>query len=52
MAHKGYDSDPLNAALAAAGTEMIAPNRAPRRQMTQDARPCGVIAPAGSSSAR
>ena len=35
---KAYDSDPLDAALAAKGIEMIAPNRCNRTQ-TQDGRP-------------
>jgi transposase len=35
---KAYDSDPLDAALADEGIELIAPNRANRRQ-TQDGRP-------------
>ena len=35
---KAYDSDPLDAELAAQGIEMIAPNRAKRRK-TQDGRP-------------
>jgi transposase len=35
---KAYDSDPLDAALAAKGIEMIAPNRS-NRTPTQDGRP-------------
>jgi len=34
-----YDSDPLDAELAAQGIEMIAPNRSTRRRKTQDGRP-------------
>ena len=36
---KAYDSDPLDEELAELGIEMIAPNRAKRREMTQDGRP-------------
>ena len=37
---KAYDSDPLDAQLAAVGIEMIAPHRANRKQpATQDGRP-------------
>ncbi|WP_157465451.1 IS5 family transposase [Deinococcus apachensis] len=36
---KAYDSDPLDAELAALGVEMIAPNRKNRKQKTQDGRP-------------
>ena len=37
---KAYDSDPLDAELAARGIEMIAPHRANRKQAaTQDGRP-------------
>jgi transposase len=36
---KAYDSDPLDAELAAAGIEMIAPHRSNRKQpVTQDGR--------------
>jgi transposase len=34
-----YDSDPLDARLAARGIELIAPNRRSRRTRTQDGRP-------------
>jgi transposase len=34
-----YDSDALDAQLAAQGIEMISPNRANRRERTQDGRP-------------
>ncbi len=36
---KAYDSDPLDAELAALGMEMIAPNRKNRTQKMQDGRP-------------
>jgi transposase len=37
---KAYDSDPLDAELAAAGVEMIAPHRSNRKKAaTQDGRP-------------
>jgi transposase len=37
---KAYDSDPLDRQLAAEyGIEMISPNRAKRKRMTQDRRP-------------
>lgn len=36
---KAYDSDPLDAELAALGIEMIAPNRRNRKHRTQDGRP-------------
>ena len=36
---KAYDSDPLDAALAEQGIEMIAPNRRGRKVQTQDGRP-------------
>ena len=36
---KAYDSDPLDAELAAVGVEMIAPNRKNRKHKTQDGRP-------------
>ena len=36
---KAYDSDPLDAELAALGIEMIAPNRKNRKKKTQDGRP-------------
>jgi len=36
---KAYDSDPLDAELAALGIEMIAPNRKNRKEKTQDGRP-------------
>ena len=40
LGDRAYDSDPLDAALAAAGTELIAPHRANRsRPRTQDGRP-------------
>ena len=36
---KAYDSDPLDAELAALGVEMIAPHHPRRRRITQDGRP-------------
>ena len=36
---KAYDSDPLDAELAQAGIEMIAPHHPRRRRKTQDGRP-------------
>lgn len=36
---KGYDSDPLDADLAARGIELIAPHRPNRKRKTQDGRP-------------
>ncbi|MBB5365722.1 transposase [Deinococcus humi] len=36
---KAYDSDPLDAELAALGVEMIAPKRKNRKRKTQDGRP-------------
>ena len=36
---KAYDSDALDEALLEEGIELIAPNRANRRQLTQDGRP-------------
>ena len=42
---RAYDSDPLDRALAAAGTELIAPHRANRsRPRTQDGRPLRRLA--------
>ncbi len=35
---KAYDSDPLDATLAAQGVEMVAPNRRGRKVQTQDGR--------------
>ena len=39
LAKTAYDSDPLDAELAALGLEMIAPNRRNRKRKTQDGRP-------------
>jgi transposase len=36
---KAYDSDPLDAELAAMGIEMISPHHPRRRRKTQDGRP-------------
>lgn len=36
---KAYDSDPLDAAVAELGVEMIAPHHPRRRRKTQDGRP-------------
>lgn len=36
---KAYDSDPLDAALAETGVELIAPHRKNRKHKTQDGRP-------------
>jgi transposase len=42
---RAYDSDPLDRALAAAGTQLIAPHRANRRKpRTQDGRPLRRLA--------
>ena len=44
VADKAYDSDRLDDQLQEQGTELIAPNRARRRQ-TQEGRPLAVTAP-------
>jgi transposase len=45
LGDRAYDSDPLDRALAAAGTELIAPHRANRsKPRTQDGRPLRRLA--------
>jgi transposase len=45
LGDRAYDSDPLDRALAAAGTQLIAPHRANRgRPRTQDGRPLRRLA--------